>query len=92
MHWTSADGSAPKLSRAGYSESRFVRLLRAEDADLAREFRVAAAWLGAKGVKANLTPVAELLLGRPYVGLAVKADYAARTLAHDFFRAEAART
>jgi len=81
-----------ELSRAGYSESRFVRLLRAENADLAREFRVAAGWLGSKGVKANLTPVAELLLGRPYVGLNVGPEYVARTLAHDFFRAEAARS
>ncbi len=81
-----------ELSRAGYSESRFVRLLRADHADLAREFRVAAGWLGAKGAKANLTPVAELLLGRPYVGLDVRPDYAARTLAHDFFRAETTRT
>ena len=81
-----------ELSRAGYSESRFVRLLRAENADLAREFRVAAGWLGSKGAKANLTPVAELLLGRPYVGLDVRPEYAARKLAHDFFRAEAARS
>lgn len=81
-----------ELSRAGYSESRFVRLLRAERADLAREFRVAAGWLGSKGAKADLTPVANLLLGRPYIGLDVRPAYAARTLAHDFFRAETART
>lgn len=81
-----------ELSRAGYSEDRFVRLLRAQHPDLAREFRVAAGWLRSKGAKANLTPVAELLLGRPYVGLDVRPDYAARTLAHDFFRAETART
>ena len=81
-----------ELSRAGYSENRFVRLLRADHADLAREFRVAAGWLGAKGAKANLIPVAELLLGRPYVGLDVRPEYAARTLAHEFFRAEAARS
>ena len=81
-----------ELAKAGYSEFRFVRLVRAEDGELARELRVAAEWLARKHVKANLHPVAELLLGRPWLGLDVRPDRAVRTLSHDFFRAQAAQS
>ena len=37
------------LARTGYSEARFVRLLRAEGADLARELVTAARWCGREG-------------------------------------------
>ena len=38
------------LRSTGYSEERFVRLLRAEGAALARELRIAASWLARAGV------------------------------------------
>ena len=81
-----------ELAKAGYSEFRFVRLVRAENGELARELRVAAEWLARKHVKANLHPVAELLLGRPWLGLDVRPDRAVRTLSHDFFRAQAVQS
>lgn len=52
------------LAETGYAESRFVRFLRAEDRDLAREARTAAAWLAGAGRKANWREPAELILGR----------------------------
>lgn len=81
-----------ELSKAGYSEFRFVRLLRADGRELARELRVAAQWLGRKNAKANLRPMAELLLGRPWTGLDVRPDAAAHALARDFFHAQGARS
>ena len=52
------------LAETGYAESRFVRFLRAEDRDLAREARTAAAWLASAGQKANWREPAELILRR----------------------------
>lgn len=78
------------LAESGYSESRFVRLLRAEGEELAREARVAGAWLARAGVKAaNWEQPAHLLLGRPWLGLDVHHKAASHRLARDYFRAAA---
>lgn len=88
-----SSGSTPSLgtalARTGYSEARFVRLLRAEGNDLARELRVAARWLATKGSGADWWLPAQLLLGRPATGLPVDAEVAARRLASDYFREQA---
>ena len=79
------------LADTGYSEHRFVRLLRAEGNDLAREVRVAGAWLahhpGAR--VANWEQPAHLLLGRPWLGLRVRHTITSRQLARDYFRTAA---
>ena len=75
------------LAETGYSEPRFVRLLRAEGHDLAREARVAAAWLAARAdVKANWEQPARLLLGRPWLGLNTRDKAASHGLARSYFR------
>ena len=75
------------LAETGYSEPRFVRLLRAEGHDLAREARVAAAWLAAHAdVKANWEQPARLLLGRPWLGLNTRDKAASHGLARGYFR------
>ena len=76
------------LAGTGYSEPRFVRLLRAEGHDLAREARVAAAWLAAHAdvVKVNWEPLARLLLGRPWLGLNTRDKAASHGLARSYFR------
>jgi CRISPR system Cascade subunit CasB len=53
-------GSA--LARAGYSDARFERLLRARDEALLRQARDAARFLSAKGQPANLADLARLVL------------------------------
>ena len=78
------------LADTGYSEHRFVRLLRAEGNDLAREVRVAGAWLTRAGAKAaNWEQAAHLLLGRPWLGLRVRPKITSRRMARDYFRAAA---
>ena len=78
------------LADTGYSEHRFVRLLRAEGNDLAREVRVAGAWLAHAGAPvANWEQPAHLLLGRPWVGLRVRHTITSRQMARDYFRATA---
>lgn len=76
------------LARTDYSEARFVRLLRAQGDDLARELRVVAQWLALKGARANWKPPAELLLGRPRLGLPVNPDAAAHRMARGYFRVQ----
>lgn len=86
------------LAETGYAEPRFVRLLRAEGEDLAREARVAAQWLARAGVKANWTDPAGLILGR--IGHLRRAGEAwipepeatVHRLARDYFRAQAAQS
>ena len=75
------------LATSGYSESRFIRLLRAEGDDLGREARVAARWLAVKGADADWWLVAQLLLD----GTTPDAhrERAVHRLASDFFRAQA---
>jgi hypothetical protein len=79
------------LADTGYSEHRFVRLLRAEGQDLAREVRIAAAWLARAGAgAANWEQPAHLLLGRPWLGLhVVRHTIISRRIARDYFRAAA---
>ena len=59
-------GSA--LAEAGYSELRFIRLLRASDDALADTVRKAAQFLASKAEPANLADLADLVLsdGRPW--------------------------
>ena len=76
------------LGTSGYSEARFVRLLRAEAENLSRELRVAARWLAIKGERADWLHPAKLLLGRPSTGLPVDPERAAHQLASDYFRAQ----
>ena len=78
------------LADTDYSEHRFVRLLRAEGNDLAREIRVAGAWLAHAGVSsANWEQPAHLLLGRPWLGLRVRHTITSRQMARDYFRVAA---
>lgn len=72
------------LAKTGYSEDRFVRLLRAERDDMARELRVAGAWLARAGVKANWEQPAHLLLRN--LGLNVNHQTATHRMARDYFR------
>lgn len=82
------------LADTGYSESRFIRLLRAEPGALPGELWNAARWLSLKGrTGVNWLPAAELALstlaGR---GLPVSRKGASHRLANDYFRAERARS
>jgi len=85
------------LAKTDYSEARFVRILRANGRDFARELRVAAAWLARNGVKANWVEPAELALVR--LGNLRRAgdqrwlrsaDELTHRMARDYFRAAAA--
>lgn len=79
------------LADTKYSEDRFVRLLRAEGDELARELRVAGAWLARAGVKANWEQPAHLLLRN--LGLNVKNHISSRhQMARDYFRVAAQRS
>ncbi len=82
------------LAKTGYAEARFVRFLRAKDEDLARETRIAAAWLSGAGQKANWREPTELILGRiaPGVrGLKIRPpNTVTHRLARDYFRVQAA--
>lgn len=86
------------LAETGYAEPRFVRLLRADGEDLAREVRVAALWLARAGVTANWTDPAGLVLAR--IGRLRRAGEAwlpepeaiVHRLARDYFRAQAAQS
>ena len=75
------------LAETGYSEDRFVRLLRAKGDDLARELRVAGAWLSRAGVKADWERPARLLLR--CLGPSVKHQIASHRMARDYFRVAA---
>ena len=78
------------LAETDYSEQRFVRLLRAEGDDLAREVRIAGAWLARAGTGAvNWEQPAHLLLGRPWLGLHVRHTITSRRMARDYFGAAA---
>lgn len=71
------------LAHAGYSESRFVRLLRADGERLVDELPAMARYLAAKSVAADFTEAARLLLsaGR------VDAEKTRRRLARDYYDA-----
>ena len=86
------------LADTGYAEARFVRFLRADGEDLAREARTAAVWLAGKGQKgkANWREPAELILNRigrfgSYGGIR-RSDNVTNRLARDYFRAQAKKT
>ena len=78
------------LAETDYSEDRFVRLLRADGDDLARELRVAGAWLSRSGVKADWERPAHLLFRG--LGLNVKHQIASHRMARDYFRVAAQRS
>ncbi len=80
------------LGESGYSEARFVRLVRAEGSSLRRELRVAAAWLAGKGVlRADWRYPASLVLGSTRLpGVYRKSSI--HQLSRDFFSAEAQRS
>lgn len=79
------------LADTRYSEDRFVRLLRAEDDELARELRVAGAWLARAGIEAaNWEQPAHLLLRG--LGLNVRNQISSHQMARDYFRVEARRS
>lgn len=76
------------LAESGYSEMRFIRLIRARGDDIGDEFRIAGQWLANKGFAADLRPAAEVVLGHVCRGLAarVKPYRAAHRMARDYFR------
>jgi hypothetical protein len=86
------------LGETGYAEPRFVRLLRADSQDLAREVRMAGVWLARAGVKANWVEPAGLILGR--IGHLRKVEDAwidapqtiVHGLARDYFRAQSTKS
>lgn len=85
------------LANTDYSEERFVRFLRANGRDFARELRVAATWLARNGVKANWVEPAELALVRlsnlrrtSDQHWLRSADELIHRMARDYFRAAAA--
>ncbi len=78
------------LAETDYPEDRFVRLLRADGDDLARELRVAGAWLSRSSVKADWERPAHLLLGG--LGLNVNPPIASHRMARDYFRVAAQRS
>lgn len=80
------------LAESGYAEMRFIRYLRADGEELARETRIAAAWLARNGRRANWREPAELILGRiGRLGRDVRRpDCVAHRLARDYFAAQAA--
>ncbi|MDE0164193.1 MAG: type I-E CRISPR-associated protein Cse2/CasB [Bryobacterales bacterium] len=78
------------LAKTRYSEYRFVRLLRAEGEDLARELRIAGSWLARAGAKADWERPAHLSL-RGF-GLNVNAQIARHRMARDYFRAPTQRS
>lgn len=55
-------GLGRALAEAGYSEMRFTRLLRADDAPLFDEVRTAARYLASKGTSVDPADFADLLL------------------------------
>ena len=76
------------LADTGYSEARFVRLLRAEGKVLARELRVAGGWLARAGVKrVDWTRPASLFRWGP--GMRTLPRVARHQLARDYFSATA---
>lgn len=87
----SGAGFGAALAGTGYSESRFLRLLRARENNLAREIRVAARWLAVHGRPADWYLPAQCVLGQLAFGLPVNRQTAVHRLASDYFR-EQART
>ena len=80
------------LAESGYSEDRFVRLLRAEGENLAREVRTAGVWLARKGVSAaNWVQPARLLLGQSR-NRGIQTEFTIHQLARDYFRAQATQS
>ena len=78
------------LAHAGYSEDRFVRLLRAAGDDLTRELRVAGARLARAGAGAtNWEQPAHLVLGDTGCKLNVWPPRIRHQMARDYFRAVA---
>jgi CRISPR system Cascade subunit CasB len=73
----------PALSEAGFSEGRFARLLRADTERLLDDIPALARYLAVKGVKADWTVAASLMLssGRP------DEERTRRHLARDYYAA-----
>ena len=76
------------LAESGYSEARFVRLLRAEGEVIARELRTAGEWLAKSGVRrVNWMDPSSLFDWGP--GMQSSARSARHRLARDYFSAAA---
>lgn len=76
------------LADTGYSEARFVRLLRAGNENLARELRVAGQWLARAGVRrVNWVQPAGLFRWGP--GRSAHTSGTRHRIARDYFRAVA---
>lgn len=69
------------LARAGYSEARLERLLRAQDDALIEQVKSAALFLEAKGLGAHATDTAELLFGYGKTAAAIRLR-----IAKDYYR------
>lgn len=82
------------LAESGYSESRFIRLLRADREELPGELWTAARWLALNGsVGVNWQPAAELVLAPfRHKGFSGSREAASHRLAGDYFRAQQARS
>jgi CRISPR system Cascade subunit CasB len=74
-------GLGKALALAGYSEIRFVRLLRAQDSSQFKEIELLAEFLNSKAQKANWAQVAELLFTRDEE----KAESLRRRIARDYY-------
>lgn len=78
------------LGHTDYAEDRFVRLVRATGDELARELRVASAWLARKGARAaNWEQPAHLALGGAGCKLNIWPSRIRHQMARDYFRAAA---
>jgi CRISPR system Cascade subunit CasB len=75
------------LVDAGYSELRFVRLLRAQDKGLFKEIELMAEFLNSKGQSANWAQVAELLFTQDDE----KMESLRRRIARDYFKNQNAK-
>jgi CRISPR-associated protein Cse2 (CRISPR_cse2). len=75
------------LVEAGYSELRFVRLLRAQDRGLFKEIELMAEFLNSKGQPANWAQVAELLFTKDDE----KMESLRRRIARDYFKNQNAK-
>lgn len=76
------------LQETGYSEARFIRLLRAEGPGLAHECRIACRWLAVKGRAIDWEQCARFLYYRITDPAGAWAERLSQDLARDYFAAE----
>lgn len=83
--WEHSAGAV--LARTGYSEPRFIRLLRADHVTLALEIGAACRWLRAKGETVNWIGFARFILARLTAPDGETAEDLTHRLSRDYFRA-----